>query len=113
MAGANAHVRLVHKRNDHYPEPDKETLRPFRIWNPRSNSFVLGRWYMSEFRAINQAYVFAKYYVPLGDSVEVLDVRTAKWLATYTKKIGKNGRVAVAYEQYDTDEAILARSHPQ
>ena len=104
MASAHAHVRLVHKRSENYPEPDKDTARPFRVWNPRDNAYVMGRWYVSEFRAIKEAAFYAKYYLPIGQSVEVLDVRKGKWLGTYTKKIG-----GVFYEQYDTDENILAR----
>lgn len=104
MASAHAHVRLVHKRNDNYPDPDKETLRPFRVWDPRANAYVMGRWYVTEFRAINQAYQYAKYHLPIGQSVEVLDVSKSKWLGTYTKRVS-----GVYYEQYDTDENILAR----
>src|SRR5262245_30457834 len=69
-----------------YPERQPDTVRPYRIWDPQSGAQVIGRAYISERRAHDQALVLIRWE-HTGASLEVLDARTMAWRGTYTRRI--------------------------
>lgn len=60
--------------------------RPFRIWDEHNNKTLRGRSYSIIMNAHNQALVFAKWYLPVGKTITVLDPN-GKVLGQYTRKV--------------------------
>ena len=108
LNAARSTLKLAYRKVDYIPDPSPEAVRPFRLWNPQNNCYFAHRFYSNERRAIDHAYSILKWDLEIGQSVEVLDMRTAKWLATYTKRVK-----SIHEEQRDSDKAILARSQEQ
>lgn len=100
-------LRLVHTSPRDLPEPNPETVRPFRLWDSVEKEYVAHRWYATERRALDSALLLVRWE-QVGRSIEVLDIRNMKWLATYTRRVN-----LIQYDHLDTDKAILSRSTPQ
>lgn len=69
-----------------YPERQPDTVRPYRIWDPQAGHQVVGRAYISERRAHDQALVIIRWE-QTGASLEVLDARTMAWRGTYSRRV--------------------------
>jgi hypothetical protein len=63
---------------------NKETVRPFRIWDSVEKHAVPWRCYSDERRAHNSALALCRWE-QAGRTLEVVDVRTGRWLATYKR----------------------------
>jgi len=70
-----------------YPPRNKETVRPFRLWDPQKGEFMVGRMYAKIRTAHDRATVLVRW-MAVGTSIEVLDVRVAAWRGTYSRKVG-------------------------
>lgn len=68
-----------------YPR-DKETLRPFRIWDSQEKRNVPHRHYATLRRALDSALLLVRWS-KVGVTLEVYDLRTAKWLGTYARRV--------------------------
>lgn len=64
-----------------YGKRQRETARPFRLWDAKARRFLRWRYYSSARRAHDGALIEVRW--SKGEAIEVLDIRTAKWLATY------------------------------
>jgi len=67
---------------------DRDTLRPYRLWDAHKQTQIMGRWYRWEENCHDAAVVICRRDTKVGRTVEVLDVRRGKLIATYTKRIG-------------------------
>lgn len=67
---------------------DRQTLRPYRLWDAHTQTQVMGRWYRWEENCHDAAVVICRRDTKVGRTLEVLDVHRAKLVATYTKRIG-------------------------
>lgn len=65
-----------------YGARDRETQRPFRLWDAKHNQFLRWRYYASISHAHNAALIEVRWSTD-ERAIEVLDIRTARWLATY------------------------------
>ena len=65
----------------------KESVRPFRLWNPKTSSQVPHRCYSDERRAQDKALSIARWDLKVGESLEVIDVRGGKLLGVYTRRV--------------------------
>lgn len=91
---AQAKLRVV---VDNKPYPViKDTVRPYRLrlHHGKQNEDMAHRCYSDARRAVNAAFVLTKEQ-HIGDSIEVYDVSVGKHLATFTNRIGKDGRGSV------------------
>lgn len=64
----------------------EDTQRPYRLWNEREKKHMPGRNYSDEVRAINAAWVLM-YWAAVGDSITVYDVRTARFIRQFTRRV--------------------------
>jgi hypothetical protein len=78
-------LKLVHTRASPYPR-DKETVRPFRIWDSQEKRNVPHRCYATLRRALDSALLLVRWS-KVGVTLEVYDLRTAKWLGTYARRV--------------------------
>ena len=63
-----------------------DTSRPFRIWDSIRKRDVKYRYYSTEQNALNGALLLIKW-VSIQNTLEVYDIRTARWIATYQRKL--------------------------
>lgn len=77
------HLRLVPK--DELPRV-KDTSRPFRIWDSVQKHAVQWRCYVHETNCHNAALALCRWE-QIGRTLEVIDVRTGRWLATYKRTV--------------------------
>jgi predicted acetyltransferase len=68
-------------REDH----DGATKRPFRLWDAIAKHDMPHRYYAIERNALNGALLEAAW-AKVGTSIEVYDCRTARHIATFTRK---------------------------
>ena len=79
-------VRMINHRQKDLPLV-KESVRPFRMWNPQTKGQVPHRCYSDERRCHDKAMSIMRWDMKVGQSLEVIDVRYAKLLGTYTRRI--------------------------
>jgi hypothetical protein len=79
-------LRLVRTTSE-YPEQIKDTQRPFRLWLSAARCYIPHRFYATEQRALDCALLWVKNESKIGQTVEVLDVRYGRWLATYSRRV--------------------------
>lgn len=98
MPSANAkpqqqsHVRLVH--NADVPTPFRRRLeqviedapRPFRLYDEVKRKWLMYRAYVHKGHAMKAALWVTKW-LPIGTTIAVVDVRTAKLHAQYTRRV--------------------------
>lgn len=65
---------------------DKDTVRPFRIWQPAKKKYHPGRFYSTERRAQDQALLLVRWE-HVGTVFEVLDIRTMQWCGSYKRDL--------------------------
>jgi hypothetical protein len=65
----------------------KDTTRPFRIWDSVERRAVRWRCYAIERNAHNSALALCRWE-SVGRTLEVVDIRTGRWLATYRRGLG-------------------------
>lgn len=71
----------------HYPKSDdEEPARPFHLWDAVLQEQVRYRCYSDKRRAAISAMVEARFS-KVGTTIEVIDVRTARMLGQYTRRI--------------------------
>lgn len=66
---------------------DKQTLRPYRLWDAHKQVNLPGRYYRWLENCHDAAVVICRRDTRIGRTVEVLDVSRAKLIATYTKRV--------------------------
>jgi hypothetical protein len=77
----------MRKRKPPRPPQDRNTLRPWRIFDPAGQ--IRGRWYGEQERACKGALVLCYEELQTGRTLEVLNTRSMTLWATFTKtKIG-------------------------
>lgn len=65
---------------------DPKTKRPFRIWDSVRKKEVRWRCYKTERRALDSTLLIVRW-AKVGETLEVYDITTAKWLGTYARKV--------------------------
>jgi hypothetical protein len=71
----------------HYPKTDVEDpARPFHLWDAVAQEQLRWRCYSDKRRAAMSAMIEARY-AKVGTTIEVIDVRTARMLGQYTRRI--------------------------
>ena len=78
-------VRPIRKEQDRYRQVE-DTKRPFRIWDSVEKRDVAHRCYGTERRALDSALLIVRWE-RVGRTLEVYDIRTAKWIGTYTRRV--------------------------
>lgn len=63
------------------------SARPYRIWDPQTESYRRYRYFASPLRAHIGAFVEAKWDLKVGQSIEVVNHDTGRRLGTYTRRI--------------------------
>jgi hypothetical protein len=66
---------------------DRETLRPYRLWDAHKQVQLPGRCYRWLENCHDAAVVICRREAKIGRTIEVIDVTRAKLTATYTKKV--------------------------
>jgi hypothetical protein len=66
-------------------EHDEPTKRPFRLWDAIAKHDMPYRYYVHQQNALNGALLEAAW-AKVGTSIEVYDCRTARHLATFSRK---------------------------
>jgi hypothetical protein len=62
----------------------KDSPRPFRLWDSEAKKSVRWRCYTHELNAHNSALAICRWE-QMGRTLEVIDIRTGRWLATYKR----------------------------
>jgi len=78
-------LKLVHTK-DRYPDTVKDSVRPFRIWESQEKVNVPHRCYKTLRRALDSALLLVRWS-KVGVTLEVYDIRTAKWHGTYARRV--------------------------
>jgi hypothetical protein len=65
-------------------EKDRDTVRPFRVWDARERKLCVGRNYVDKQNAMDGALLMIRRQ--LCESLEVFDIRTGKLIAQYVRK---------------------------
>ena len=86
------------------PSKDRDTLRPFRIYDAWEQKQVPGRWYIFEKSAERAAVVLAYESLKSGRTYEVLNVRNMTLRATYTRHRTSGNIIIKDYEQLKAEE---------
>jgi hypothetical protein len=81
MTATTEHHEYTRWKEEH----DEPTKRPFRLWDAINKHDMPHRYYVHEQNALNGALLEAAW-AHVGTSIEVYDCRTAKHLATFTRK---------------------------
>lgn len=68
-------------------DKQRDTLRPFRLWDAHLQSAIMGRWYRWEENAHDAAVVICRRDMKIRRTLEVLDVHRGKLIATYTRRV--------------------------
>jgi hypothetical protein len=63
----------------------EETVRPYRLWHWKGKKYLPHRNYNNAFRAVIGAWVWQKKFGKINDTIEVIDVRTAKLIGQYKR----------------------------
>lgn len=83
---------------DWYPEKQRDSQRPFRIWNSNAKKPLPRRCYGTDLAAMKQCSWLIQWE-KVDTAFEVIDVSKGKWIATYAVKI-IDGKAAVGYDWY-------------
>lgn len=81
VSGNVVKLRLVEKAKR--PERDRESLRPFRIWDQTAHRTIPHRNYKSAKAAIERAIVIAHYDLKVGNRFEVHNIRTGRQVGVF------------------------------
>lgn len=81
MATATIHALPSAKR---YPRTDKDSVRPYRLWNANEKAQMRWRYYGSPRSAHLGALIETRWAKP-GTVIEVIDARTAALLGQYRR----------------------------
>ena len=65
----------------------KDTSRPFRLWDPQDGKQLSHRCYSDERRAQDRALSLARWDLKVGQSLEVIDVRSGRLIGVYTRRV--------------------------
>jgi hypothetical protein len=68
----------------------KDTVRPYRIWDSQNKKSVPHRCYGTERRALDSALLLVRWE-KVSVTYEVFDIRTAKWIGTYVRRVDSIG----------------------
>ena len=71
--------------HDKYPH-NADTVRPFRLWDPKLKQQYQWRNYAHKRNAHIGALIEARW-APIGTTIEVFDMRTGRLLGQYTRKV--------------------------
>jgi len=63
----------------------EDTKRPFRLWHWKDKRYLPWRNYNNAFRAVIGAWVWQKKFGKVGDTIEVIDVRTGQLIGQYKR----------------------------
>ena len=78
-------LKLVVSRQ--YPRTDEESIRRYRIWDSVERRDLAHRCYAYERHAFNSALLMMfDPETKAGRTLEVYDIRTGKWLATFRRE---------------------------
>jgi hypothetical protein len=69
---------------EHYH--DKDTVRPFRLWDAVNKCNLRWRYYSDPKRAHMGALIECRWS-PIGHTIEVYDARTGRLLGQYTRRV--------------------------
>jgi hypothetical protein len=79
-------VRMVNYKRKDLPVI-KDTVRPYRLWNPQTGKQLAHRCFGYEERAQDKALIMARRELKTGQSIEVIDVRYGKLIGVYTRRV--------------------------
>lgn len=79
-------LRLVSSPPFEYPPRNKETVRPFRLWDAQLKHDLPHRYYKDKKRAHMGALIESRWS-EVGRTIEVYDVRYGKLLGQYTRRV--------------------------
>ena len=98
-------------KRKHVPLPaQRGAARPYRLYNAQLKKFLLWYWYTQRISAMRGAYWIAKW-LPVGTTLEVIDVRTMRLHAQYTRRLS---HVEFHHEQDQADIHIkLQKGAPE
>lgn len=71
-------------------DKNRETTRPFRVWDATRKKHLIGKNYSDLHRAHNGALIEARW-AKIDQALEVYDVRTGRLLGQYVRKDGGVG----------------------
>jgi hypothetical protein len=71
--------------HDQYPH-DKESVRPFRLWDAKQKQQLRWRYYSDRKHAHIGALIEVRWS-EIGTTIEVFDTRTGRLLGQYTRKV--------------------------
>jgi hypothetical protein len=77
-------LQLVKRPDVAYPPRDKETVRPFRLWDTKQRKQVQYRYYSDKHRA-HMGALYEVRWAEVGTCIEVFDLRYGKLLGQYTR----------------------------
>lgn len=67
-------------------EPNKDALRPFKLWDPKEGKWFKGRWYLEQ-RSAYDAAAKMMNWAHTGDIIEIIDVHRMKEVGTYKRGV--------------------------